>query len=125
MKDRAYLIVDDSIIAQRILTRSLMALGIEKERIITAQNVDSAKRAWGKFPKENGMVFLDIVIPGRGGGLGLLKKFKAESPSTIFIVQSSRSDRESIMSAKDLGADYYLIKPFEFEKLKSMLAKWG
>ena len=120
---KSILIIDDSNISRRILIKAVQDLGADPADILTAATVDDAMAQWKIFDQVNGIVFLDIVLPGHGGGLDLLEQFKKDCPGSRIIIQSSRTDKESILRARDLGASYYLIKPFSIEKLKVVLEK--
>lgn len=123
MNSTPFLIVDDSKISQRVIAKALMGYGVKESLITYASTTDEAKRKWRHFDKINGIVFLDIVLPGMGGGIGLLEKFKKDEPEARIIIQSSRTDRASVLEARRLGAISYLLKPFSFEKVSALLDK--
>ncbi|MBN1297535.1 response regulator [bacterium] len=118
-----YLIIDDSKISRQVLASALTKLGVNQQSVLQAASVDDAEAQWNVLDKTHGIVFLDIILPGHGGGWGLLSRFKKEWPDVPIIVLSSRSDSQSVFQARDLGASYYLIKPFTIEKLQLALQK--
>lgn len=68
------------------------------------------------------MVLLDIVMPNMCG-FDLLKKIKDYDKNIKVIIVSSLSNKESIDKAYNLGCDYYIKKPFNFEEFKKFMKK--
>lgn len=64
------------------------------------------------------IVLLDIVMP-QLDGLGVLEKLRSyhAKRKTQFIVLTAIGSFETTQIALTLGADYYIIKPFDFEEL--------
>ncbi|MGU3591785.1 response regulator [Methylobacterium brachiatum] len=61
---------------------------------------------------EHGLVLLDLGLPSRDG-LDLLDEVSREGVARPLIVITARDDIDSRVLALDLGADDYLLKPFE------------
>lgn len=66
------------------------------------------------------LVLLDIYMPGMQG-LELLSEIRTLGLGADVILVTAASDTKSIREALRLGAVDYLIKPFEFERLKKAL----
>lgn len=66
------------------------------------------------------LVLLDIFMPG-SNGLELIKKIRKKGNGVDVIVITAASDVQTIQQALRLGAVDYLVKPFEFERLKVAL----
>lgn len=66
------------------------------------------------------LVLLDIYMPGMQG-LELLSEIRSQGLGADVILVTAASDTKSIREALRLGAVDYLIKPFEFERLKKAL----
>lgn len=64
-------------------------------------------------------VILDIMIP-RMDGFTILKKARGKGIATPVLFLSAKSDVNDIVHGLDLGADDYMVKPFE---LKELLAR--
>lgn len=64
-------------------------------------------------------VILDIMIP-RMDGFTILKKARGKGIATPVLFLSAKSDVNDIVHRLDLGADDYMVKPFE---LKELLAR--
>ncbi|HZX07915.1 response regulator [Kribbella sp.] len=69
------------------------------------------------------LLLLDMYLPDRTG-LDLVRQLAAESPETgvpDFILITAARDIESVRAAIQLGAIYYLVKPFAFPALREQL----
>src|SRR3546814_2533765 len=64
------------------------------------------------------LVVLDITLPGRSG-FDILKGLRRRSDSTPVLVLTARSEVDDRVSALDLGADDYLVKPFDFREFEA------
>src|SRR5690606_12489714 len=62
------------------------------------------------------LVILDITLP-RLEGYAILSGMRQRNASTPVPVLTARSEIEDRVSALDLGADDYLVKPFDFREL--------
>lgn len=100
------LVVDDDSV-----TRSLLAgyLANEGYAVSEAGSVEEAraKLAGG----ETDLVLLDIRLPG-ADGLTLTRELRAESEIGIILVTGSRKDDVDRIVGLELGADDYVVKPF-------------
>src|SRR3546814_20369722 len=63
------------------------------------------------------LVVLDITLPGRSG-FDILKGLRRRSDSTPVLVLTARPEVDDRVSALDLGADDYLVKPFDFREFE-------
>jgi two-component system OmpR family response regulator len=66
------------------------------------------------------VVLLDLGLPELDGA-GFLAKQRARGDRTPVIVVTARSDVDSRISSLDLGADDYLVKPFEAGELMARI----
>lgn len=73
--------------------------------------------------KDIDLVILDVYMP-RMDGLALLKEMRAVSIFTDVILVTAAKETDQINLALKLGAIDYLIKPFEFERLKESLENY-
>ena len=69
------------------------------------------------------ITFLDIVMP-KMTGLAVLEKIKAIAPKAIVVMVSSYVSKQNIQEAKDLNANWFLIKPFSRQKFLETLRKF-
>ena len=68
------------------------------------------------------IVLLDIMMPGMEG-LECLKQIKAKFPKTLVIMITALKDEARIATAKKLGAQNYIVKPFSLSYLEAELTK--
>ncbi|WP_342358847.1 response regulator transcription factor [Terrarubrum flagellatum] len=64
------------------------------------------------------LVILDLTLPGEDG-LNVLKGLRARRVKTPVLIITARSAVDERISALDLGADDYLIKPFDYGELEA------
>lgn len=67
-------------------------------------------------------VILDIRLPGING-IELLKKIKAEQPSTVVIMLTDYPYRQYRQQSMQAGADYFFHKATEFKKAIDLLKR--
>ena len=71
------------------------------------------------------LVLLDIMLPGTDG-LGVLKRLRADAATRaipIIMVTAKTSEADKVKGL-DSGADDYLTKPIDCEKLEQMLKEY-
>ncbi|KUM26948.1 two-component system response regulator [Mesorhizobium loti] len=64
------------------------------------------------------LVILDLTLPGEDG-IQVLKGMRARRLATPVLVVTARSAVDERISALDVGADDYLIKPFDYRELEA------
>lgn len=110
MKDDAsILVVDDNEDNRYTLRRRLKRMGLKN--IVEAEN---GREAIDKTELQNfDMILLDVMMPVMDG-YEVLKRLRAEQRfiNIPIIMISALSDIEDVVKAIDLGADDYLLKPF-------------
>jgi two-component system OmpR family response regulator len=65
-------------------------------------------------------IVLDLMLPGMDG-LTILKRLRSQGRNTHILILSAKDQLEDRLRGLDLGADDYLVKPFEFEELCARL----
>jgi two-component system KDP operon response regulator KdpE len=104
------LVVEDDLHIRRLLRTALERM---KYNVAEAEN---ARDALSMLEIEKpDVVLLDLGLPDRDG-LEMIQLIKARSTATLIVV-SAREAIEAKVAALDLGADDYLIKPFDTEEL--------
>jgi two-component system response regulator PilR (NtrC family) len=63
------------------------------------------------------MVITDVRLPD-GDGIEILRHVKAASPETIVIVMTAFGTTETAVAARKLGAEAYVLKPFDVDELR-------
>jgi two-component system response regulator TctD len=64
------------------------------------------------------LVILDVMLPGVDG-FTILQEMRRKGATTPVLVLTARSRVEDRVDALDLGADDYLVKPFDFRELEA------
>ena len=65
-------------------------------------------------------IILDVMLPGMNG-FDILKQLREEGISTPVLMLTARTELVDRVQGLNLGADYYLTKPFENEELVATL----
>jgi len=68
------------------------------------------------FGEEYDLIILDLGLP-RMDGLNIIEELRKEKNTTPVIMLTARDALEDKVKGFNLGADDYLVKPFEFEEL--------
>ncbi len=68
------------------------------------------------------LVLTDVVLPGEGDGLDLLKAVKAAQPDTPVIVMTAYGSVERAVRAMRDGAHDFLEKPLDLKRLRALVA---
>lgn len=105
------LTVDDEIPVSELLARYLERAGYICETAFSAEEaIDKARK--GGFA----LALIDINMPGMDG-LTLLQRLKGIDPDLAALIVTAVKDRESAIKAMKLGADDYIVKPFDIEEI--------
>ncbi len=111
------LIVDDEINAGKVLSAIISEAGY---KVITSLNVEKAIKIIPQ--KDIDVVITDLKMPGKDG-MQLFEYIAEKHPDIPVIFLTAYGTVESAVYAMTRGAFYYFIKPPDYLKLKSMLAK--
>ncbi|MGB3291063.1 MAG: response regulator, partial [Burkholderiaceae bacterium] len=65
-------------------------------------------------------VVLDIMLPGKDG-FALLRELRTTGRDEQVLVVTARSEIEDKINMLDLGADDYLVKPFDLREMEARL----
>jgi two-component system, OmpR family, response regulator len=66
------------------------------------------------------LIVLDINLPGLDG-FSILRDLRRNNPDTRVIIVSANREIEDRIKGLDLGANDYLVKPFDFQELKARI----
>ncbi len=107
------LLVDDNTTNLQVLFQALSPEGYE---LLVAQSGEQAlETAQEAMPD---LLLLDVKMPGIDGFETFRRLRGAEATSGIPVVFiSAHANVESMKEARDLGAEGYLTKPFEFDEV--------
>ncbi len=112
-KIKTLLIVDDSLVVRKAITKFLEDYNIKI--VGTATNGNSALEMFKQHDPD--IVTLDITMPGIDG-FQVLEEMMELKKSTQVMVITALSDKATGLKALKLGAKSYLTKPFGPQKLK-------
>jgi two-component system OmpR family response regulator len=107
---RILLIEDDPMIGEG-LSRALKAEAMTVDWVSDGREAEAALRDGA-----HSVVLLDLGLPGTDG-LDLLKAVRRDGLKTPILVITARDGLGDRVSGLDLGADDYLVKPFEIQEL--------
>lgn len=98
-------------------------LEMEGYKIIVANNGRSGVELARKFIPD--LIVCDVLMPGLNGHEVLRLLLDRAATSEIpFVFSSSLSEKNDKMKALKLGADDFIIKPFELETLLTIAGTW-
>ncbi len=110
------LLVEDEADARDLLVRGLVRQGF------AAEGAGDGMAALALLPRGWDVVVTDLLMP-RLDGLGLLKELPGKCPGALRVVITSFGDKERVLAALNLGADYLLEKPFSAQQLGEVLTR--
>ncbi len=111
------LVIDDEAHNHQALTLLLSHSGYQVQSATTGEE---ALEIMQKTPFE--IIITDLFLPGVSG-IDILKRVKEDSPYTSVILITGNASAETAVEAMKEGAFDYITKPFNFEKLKVIVAK--
>ena len=118
MRNKSFLVVDDSALMRQLTTMSLKKMGCGR-----IEQAGDGAEALGKLREYVADVVLtDIDMPGVGG-LEFIGRAREEFPALPIIVLSTRGNETIKDQAMELGAANYLTKPFSAARLAEALEK--
>lgn len=111
---RVLLVEDDPLIGSS-LSRALHEQGI---LVDWARTGEEGGEVWRR--KDYAAVLLDVGLP-RQSGVDLLREIRAEQVDTPTLIITARADVDDRVRSLDLGADDYIVKPFELREVLARL----
>ncbi|NEJ95377.1 response regulator transcription factor [Rhizobium ruizarguesonis] len=105
------LVIEDDVMLGRALAQALDDAGMSVDWVRDGQLGEEAAAVGG-----HGLVLLDIGLPGRSG-LEILRSLRAAGDKRPILVITARDELDDRVAGLDLGADDYLVKPFEVKEL--------
>jgi DNA-binding response OmpR family regulator len=121
MSDRILVVEDDPNLVS-VLTCSLTAEGFEVED--TPDGSDAIARV---TREAFDLVLLDVILPVRNG-LEICRELRARGNRTPIVMLTGRCGVEDKVAGLGMGADDYVVKPFEISELiariRALLRRW-
>ena len=114
------LVVDDDVVSRMVLMHLVDSCGAYE-----IYEAEDGLDAWQQLQQglRPAILFCDLRMP-RWSGMELLASVKADRAfdAMRFILASSASDQATMTTANSLGADGYLVKPFEHDMVRVQMA---
>jgi CitB family two-component system response regulator MalR len=117
---RVLLVEDDPMVAE--LNRMYLSRVPGFETVASARSAAEALDLLQSHTVD--LLLLDIFMPGQSG-IDLMAAIRRQALDVDVIFVTAARDAATIDRALKLGAVDYLIKPFEFERLKQALERYG
>ena len=105
------LLIEDDAMLGRALVRALEDTGLTVDWVRDGQLGGEAVAVGGHV-----LVLLDLGLPGRSG-LQILYSLRTAGDTRPILVITARDELDERVTGLDLGADDYLVKPFEVKEL--------
>lgn len=105
------LVVEDDPVLRRSLRKGLLEQGYTVQQ---AESIEGARLSVaGRFPD---LILLDLGLPD-GSGFDFLREVRRRAATLPILILTARDAVASKVEGLDLGADDYLVKPFNFQEL--------
>ena len=112
MKQLVLIAEDEKSIAD-ILALNLTMEGYE---VLSVGDGESAVRLFRSKSKSISMVLLDVMMPGKDG-FTVCTEIKSINPEVPVMILTAKGESEDRVKGLKMGADDYLVKPFDLEEL--------
>lgn len=112
-----FMVVDDELIV-----RESLAAWLEQEGAVVTRAESGEQALEMMLQNLYDILFVDIKMPGMDG-FALLEKVKESFPSTLVVIITAYGTVEYAVQAMKLGANDFLVKPFDPEGLGLLVAK--
>jgi two-component system chemotaxis response regulator CheY len=113
------LIVDDAAFMRRKLRQILEPCGIE----VVGEAADGQEAVRLTSELQPDIVTLDITMPNLDG-ISCLRDIKAARENVIVLMISALGQKEKVMECLRQGAVDFIVKPFDAERVKSVIARF-
>jgi len=107
------LIVEDQENLAKLIKKGLETEGFNADYILDGE---SAQKRIEMYYKDYDLVILDVMLPKKTG-TELCKEIRNQKIMIPIIMLTARDQNDDIINGLNVGADDYLVKPFEFEVL--------
>ncbi|MBI2722781.1 MAG: response regulator transcription factor [Bacteroidetes bacterium] len=113
MFEKNILIVEDE---QNLADTLALNLKLENYNVVIAYSGTEALKKFNSLSPTIDLVLLDVMLP-EINGFDLYKEFKTSMPHVPIIFLTARNESADKIAGLKLGADDYIVKPFELEEL--------
>ena len=105
------LLVEDEIDLNNVVTKYLKKNGYSIDSIFDGEEALDYLR-YGEYD----LVILDIMMP-KVNGFEVIKELRNNGDNTAILMLTARDSTDDKVKGLDLGADDYIVKPFDFNEL--------
>lgn len=115
---KSVMITDDAAVMRMMLKNILSSAGYE----VVAEATDGreAVEKYQEFHPD--LVTMDITMPEMDG-IKAVKAIKAIDPQAKIVMCSAMGQKTLVLEAIEAGASNFIVKPFEADKVKQVVAK--
>lgn len=111
---RVLLVEDDRMVA------NALRKGLDRHALSVDWVTDGRAALEAVALADYGVVLLDLGLP-QIDGMQVLERIRAEGKDTSILILTARDDLKSRVAGLDLGADDYVLKPFELDELMARI----
>ena len=112
------LVVDDAMLMRRLIRDVAIEAGWE----VAGEARDGAEAVALYETLRPDLVTMDVVMPNMGG-LEALRKIRAADPEAQVVMVTAVDQKQTLMDSIRDGAMDFIVKPFDRERIKSLLNK--
>ncbi len=105
------LLIEDYAILRKSLTQGFREAGFA----VTATG-DGEEGLWHARAEDYDVIVLDLMLPGLDG-LTILERLRSRGSAVHILILTAKDTLDDRVRGLDLGADDYLVKPFDFAEL--------
>jgi DNA-binding response OmpR family regulator len=113
------LVIEDEPLIGELITEHLQGEGFVVELVPT---IEAASARIAYAPPD--LILLDLMLPGRSGWELLRQRQHDAELAAIPVLVVSAAPQDRLLEAKELGADAFLSKPFDFDVLTALLRSY-
>jgi len=96
--------------------RQSLTKGLRESGFAVDTTGNGEEGLWYAMGNDYDVIILDLMLPGMNG-LKILKKLRAKGRQSHVLILTAKDTLQDRVTGLDLGADDYLVKPFEFREL--------
>ncbi len=118
MPPLSVMVVDDSLIAARKLTRTLEDLG-HKVAAVCRTGEEACRKYEDSRPD---LVMMDITMPDMDG-IEATRSILSSDPGALIIMVTSQGHEQMVINSVEAGTKGYILKPFKQDKISETIEK--
>ena len=96
--------------------RKSVSQGLAEAGFLVTATGDGEEGLWHARSEDFDVIVLDLMVP-KVDGLTILQRLRAKDSPVSVLILTARDTVEDRVRGLDLGADDYLVKPFQFAEL--------